>query len=63
MTLIDDLVEKQHAMEVLVRQVSINPEATLSKIKPERLSSVTMGKIDIDYMSGKKHQSPKTALQ
>ncbi len=59
--LIDDLSEKQHAIEVLVRQVAFNPEAKLSKIKPEKLASLTMGRIDIDYMSGKKHQSPKTA--
>ncbi len=61
-SLIDDLVEKQHAMEVLVRQVSLNPEAKLANIKPERLEAVTMGRIDIDYMSGKKHQSPKSQL-
>jgi nitroimidazol reductase NimA-like FMN-containing flavoprotein (pyridoxamine 5'-phosphate oxidase superfamily) len=60
MSLIEDLIEKQHAMEVLVRQVSLNPEAKLAKIKPEKLEKTTMGRIDIDYMSGKKHQSPKT---
>ena len=59
MTLLTDLSEKQHAIEVLVRQVSLNPEAKLAKIKPERLEKTTMGRIDIDYMSGKKHQSPK----
>jgi uncharacterized protein len=57
--LISELSEKHHAMEILVRQVSINPEAKLAKIKPEKLVSTTMGKIEIDYMSGKKHQSPK----
>ena len=60
MSLIEDLVEKQHALEVLVRQVSLKPEAKLAKIKPERLENITMGRIDIDYMSGKKHQSPKS---
>jgi nitroimidazol reductase NimA-like FMN-containing flavoprotein (pyridoxamine 5'-phosphate oxidase superfamily) len=59
MNLIEDLSEKQHAMDVLVRQVSLEPEAKLAKIKAERLSSITMGRIDIDYMSGKKHLSPK----
>ncbi|MGD0449525.1 MAG: pyridoxamine 5'-phosphate oxidase family protein [Candidatus Bathyarchaeia archaeon] len=58
MSLIEDLVEKQHAMEVLVRQVSLNPEEKLAKIKPEKLEKQTMGRIDIDYMSGKKHQVP-----
>jgi nitroimidazol reductase NimA-like FMN-containing flavoprotein (pyridoxamine 5'-phosphate oxidase superfamily) len=59
MSLIDDLVEKQHAIEVLVRQVSLKPEEKLAKIKPEKLCKTTMGRIDITYMSGKKHQSPK----
>jgi nitroimidazol reductase NimA-like FMN-containing flavoprotein (pyridoxamine 5'-phosphate oxidase superfamily) len=57
--LITDLAERQCAMEVLVRQVSLNPEAKLAKIKPEKLSKTTMGRIDITYMSGKKHQAPK----
>jgi len=57
--LVTDLNEKRHAMEILVRQVSLNPEAKLAKIKPEKLAPITMGKIDISYMSGKKHQAPK----
>jgi uncharacterized protein len=57
--LITDSTEKQHAMAVLVRQVSLNPEAKLAKIKPEKLDKTIMGKIEISYMSGKKHQSPK----
>ncbi len=61
MSLISDLKEKQQAIEVLVRQVSTNPEAKLAKINPEKLEKTTMGRIDIDYMSGKKHQSPKTS--
>jgi nitroimidazol reductase NimA-like FMN-containing flavoprotein (pyridoxamine 5'-phosphate oxidase superfamily) len=60
LSLITDLSEKKHAMEVLVRQVSPNPEAKLAKIKPERLSKITIGRIDISYMSGKKHQSLKS---
>jgi uncharacterized protein len=57
LNLITDLVEKRHAMEVLVRQVSLNPEAKLAKIKSEKLDRTTMGSIDIAYMSGKKHQA------
>jgi nitroimidazol reductase NimA-like FMN-containing flavoprotein (pyridoxamine 5'-phosphate oxidase superfamily) len=58
MSLIDDLSEKQHAMEVLVRQLSEIPEEKLAKIKPEKLAKTAMGKIDITYMSGKQHQYP-----
>jgi len=57
--LVDDLTEKQHAIEVMVRQLSANPEAKLAKIKPEKLAKTTMGRIDIDYMTGKKHLNPK----
>ena len=35
--LITDTAEKGHAMDILVRQVSLNPEAKLAKIKPEKL--------------------------
>jgi uncharacterized protein len=57
--LITDSTEKKHAMEALVRQVALNPEAKLAKIKPEKLDKTTMGKIEVTYMSGKKHQAPK----
>jgi nitroimidazol reductase NimA-like FMN-containing flavoprotein (pyridoxamine 5'-phosphate oxidase superfamily) len=60
MQLIDDLAEKQHAIEVLVRQFSLNPEAKLAKVKPEKLEKTTIGRIDIKYMSGKRHLSPKS---
>jgi uncharacterized protein len=52
MSLIEDLAEKQHALEVLVRQVSLNPEAKLAKLKP--VAKLTVGRIDITYTSGKK---------
>ncbi|MCW4044002.1 MAG: pyridoxamine 5'-phosphate oxidase family protein [Candidatus Bathyarchaeota archaeon] len=58
--LIDDLGEKQHAMEVMVRQLSANPEEKLAKIKAEKLARTTMGRIDIDHMTGKKHPNPKS---
>jgi uncharacterized protein len=59
LSLISDLPEKQHAMRVLVYQSSNAPEEKLAKIKPEKLAKTTMGRIDITYMSGKKHQAPK----
>jgi len=58
-SLIDDLSEKQHAIEVLVQQLSENPEEKMAKIKPEKLAKTTMGRINIDYISGKQHQKPK----
>jgi nitroimidazol reductase NimA-like FMN-containing flavoprotein (pyridoxamine 5'-phosphate oxidase superfamily) len=59
LSLITDLNEKKHAMEVLIRQVSLDPEAKLAKIKPEKLESTTMGRIDINYISGKSNRHKK----
>jgi uncharacterized protein len=56
-TLLHSLAEKQHAIEVLVRQLSANPEEKLSKIKPEKLKATTMGRIDIECMTGKMHRT------
>jgi len=58
-SLIADLSEKQHAMEVMVRQLSEKPEEKLAKIKSEKLAKTTMGRIDIKYMTGKQHLNPK----
>ena len=59
MSLVEDLAEKQHAMETLVRQVSLSPEEKLAKLKTEKLEKTTIGRIDITHMSGKKHLRPK----
>ncbi len=58
MILVSDLGEKQHALEVLVRQLSLDPEKKMAQIKPEKLEKTTIGRIDIEYMTGKKG-SPK----
>jgi hypothetical protein len=43
----------------MVRQLSENPEKKLAQIRMEKLAKTTMGRIDISYMTGKKHQNPK----
>jgi uncharacterized protein len=53
-----DAEEKWHALETLVRQTSNKPEEKLAKVKPEKLAKTTICRIDITYMSGKKHQAP-----
>jgi len=52
--LIKDLSEKQHAMQVMIRQRSPNPEEYLKKVLAENLSKTTMGKIEISHITGKK---------
>jgi len=58
LTLITDTEEKRHALETLVYQTSNTPKEKLAKVKPEKLAKTTMCKIDLTYMSGKKHQAP-----
>ena len=53
-TLLNKLEEKRQAAECMIRQIDGNPEALTSKIKPERLENTVFGRIDIEYMSGKK---------
>jgi len=52
--LIKNLSEKQHAMQVMIRQRSPNPEEYMKKVLAENLSKTTMGKIEINYITGKK---------
>jgi hypothetical protein len=54
MQLVSDLAEKQHAMEVLIRQLSRDPEKKLTQVKPEKLEKTTIGRINIEYMTAKK---------
>lgn len=56
--LVEDAEEKWHGLKALILQVAPNPEVKLSKIKPEKVQKVTIGRINIDYMSGKKHKPP-----
>ena len=56
LSLVCSAEEKWHGMEVLVRQVAPNPEVKLAQLKPEKVHRTTFGKIDILYLSGKKHQ-------
>jgi nitroimidazol reductase NimA-like FMN-containing flavoprotein (pyridoxamine 5'-phosphate oxidase superfamily) len=62
MTLINDLKEKQHAIEVLVHQLSLDPEKKLANLKTEKLEKTTIGRIDIEYLTGKKGSPNKERL-
>ena len=54
-TFLKNVKEKQQAAECMIKQLNKNAEAMIAKTKPERLKTTTFGRIDIDYMSGKKH--------
>lgn len=53
-TFIEKHDEKRQAIECMIKQLDKDPEALLAKLRPEKLDSTTIGRIDIDYMSGKK---------
>lgn len=53
-SIIDSLEEKSEAMKCMINQLDRNPERLIADLNPERLKNTTMGRIDIDHMTGKK---------
>ena len=53
---IEDNEERWEAMSLMNRQLDPNAEDMIAKRKPESLDSAAIGKIKIDYWSGKKSQ-------
>jgi len=52
---VEDIVEKEHALHIMIRQLEPNPEKVIAtQITAKSLKRVNIGRIDIDYMSGKK---------
>jgi len=56
-TYVEDIKEKQAAIECMIRQLEKNPQAMIAKLRPERLEAVNIGRIDIKEMTGKKHET------
>jgi len=55
--------EKRHALEVMIKQLEQNPEQVMKKqITEKSLKRVNIGRIDIDYMSGKKADKVTVSL-
>jgi hypothetical protein len=53
-TLLGDVAEKRAALECMVRQLDNDPEKLIAQMDNDRLNRTVVGRIDIDYMSGKK---------
>ncbi len=52
---IQDIDEKRHGLEVMIRQIDETPEKVMEEqLTPESLERVGMGRIDIDYVTGKR---------
>jgi nitroimidazol reductase NimA-like FMN-containing flavoprotein (pyridoxamine 5'-phosphate oxidase superfamily) len=52
--LLENLEEKRSAVECMIKQLDKNPEPLIAKLSSERLRKAAIGRIDIEYMSGKK---------
>jgi hypothetical protein len=54
-TFIQDISEKEHALKVMIKALDDHPEEIIEKqLLPQSVQKVRIGKIEIDYMSGKK---------
>ncbi len=53
-TFIEDDSAKRHALEIMIRQHKSDPAAVITEqLTPARVAGTTIGRIDIDQMSGK----------
>jgi nitroimidazol reductase NimA-like FMN-containing flavoprotein (pyridoxamine 5'-phosphate oxidase superfamily) len=53
-TLIERLDEKRQAAECLTKQLDKDPEKLIADLTDDRLNNAVLGRLDIEYMSGKK---------
>ena len=54
-TFVEDIEDKEHALRAMIKSLDDNPEEIIEKqLAPESIQRVTIGRIDIDYLSGKK---------
>lgn len=46
--------EQRHALQTMIRQLDKDPETLIERMVPKDMSPAVVGRIDIDYMTGKK---------
>ncbi|MBS3795390.1 MAG: pyridoxamine 5'-phosphate oxidase family protein [Candidatus Thorarchaeota archaeon] len=52
---LENVSEKESALKIMIRQLDDKPEKVMAEqLKEESVKNVTIGRIDIDYLSGKK---------
>ncbi len=52
---VDDMAEKRHALELMIRKNDSNPEKLMrEQLTEDSLARVNIGRIDIEFMSGKR---------
>jgi nitroimidazol reductase NimA-like FMN-containing flavoprotein (pyridoxamine 5'-phosphate oxidase superfamily) len=56
-TFIDDIDEKRHALEAMIKGLENDPKNVIEgQLTGESIKGVQIGRIDIEYMSGKKSE-------
>ena len=55
-TFLEDPDQKWYALSLMTRQLDENAEELIEKRSPDRLLGTAIGRINIEYMSGKKSQ-------
>jgi len=55
-TFLQNLEEKHRAITCMMRRLDSDPESLIAQLNPERLNKTAIGRIDIEYMSGKKSE-------
>jgi nitroimidazol reductase NimA-like FMN-containing flavoprotein (pyridoxamine 5'-phosphate oxidase superfamily) len=56
-TFIDDIDEKKHALEVMIKALENDPQMVMEgQLTAEAIKGVLIGRIDVEYMSGKKSE-------
>ena len=54
---IDESGEKKHALEIMIKALENDPNKVMgSQLKEESIEGVQIGRIDLEYMSGKKSE-------
>ena len=61
-TFVENHAEKIHALKILIRHLDENPEEVIAKqVTPHSFARVLIGRISIDYLSGKR--ADRTIIQ
>lgn len=56
-TFIESIAEKTHALEVMIRQLEENPDQVIARqLNEKAIKNVTMGRIDINKIFGKRSE-------
>jgi nitroimidazol reductase NimA-like FMN-containing flavoprotein (pyridoxamine 5'-phosphate oxidase superfamily) len=54
-TFVENVAEKEHALRMMIQALDDNPEELIKKqLMPQSVQKVRIGRIDIEYLSGKK---------